>query len=408
MTDHRTGSPFAGIRVAEFAWVIAGPLATQYLAVHGADVIHIESRARPDVLRGGQPMVGGPPGPDAAAYFANFNQGKRGITLNLRHPHAVELAKRLIATCDVVAENFTPGTMEKLGLGHEALREVRPDLIMLRMALAGQTGPERNYKGFGTVIQGAAGITELTGWPDRAPAGTGVAYTDFVASHIAAFALLSALDDRRRTGRGQYIDLSQQEASMYVLDAALLDYSVNRHNQTRQGNRHPSAAPHGVFPSLGDDAWVAIAVTSDAEWRGLCAAMGEPPWSRDERFATLLGRKEHEDDLERLVGEWTAEFTAREAADLLRAYATPASIVADAADLHADAQLIHRGHFLDLDHPVQGHFPFDALAYRLDGVTPRPPRPAPLLGQDNAAVYRELLGLGDDDYRALEAEGAFT
>lgn len=424
MTRDLSPYPFAGVRVADFAWVIAGPLATQYLAVHGADVIHIESRGRMDVLRSGQPMVGGPPGPDSAAYFANFNQGKRGVTLNLRDPRAVDLAKRLVATCDVVAENFTPGTMDRLGLGYEALREVRPDVIMISMALAGQTGPERSYKGFGTVIQGAAGITHLTGWPDRPPAGTGVAYTDFFASHVSAFMLLAALDYRRRTGRGQYIDLSQQEASMYGLDAALLEYAVNGSEQGRRGNRHPSAAPHGVFPSKpvpldrtprggeepedGSDAWVAIAVTTDAEWRALRAAMGEPAWAQAPRFTTLLGRKAHEEELEQLIARWTAGLTAHEAVALLRGCGVAAAAVADAHDLHTDPQLIHRQHFLHLGHPVQGDFPYDALSYRVDGQRPQPPRAAPLIGQDNGAVYRELLGLDAATYRQWEAEGAFT
>jgi benzylsuccinate CoA-transferase BbsF subunit len=423
--------PFRGLRVADFAWVIAGPLASQYLAVHGADVIHIESRGRMDVLRANRPAVGGPPGPDTIVYFSNVNQGKRGITLNLRHPRAVELAKRLVATCDVVTENFTPGTMDRLGLGYEALRQVRPDLIMISMALAGQTGPERSYKGFGTVIQGAAGITHFTGWPDRPPAGTGVAYTDFFASHVAAFALLCALDVRRRTGRGQYIDLSQQEASMYGLDAALLDYTVNGRVATRQGNRHPTAAPHGAFPCSGtreegtgerstagppsapaaapaDDRWVAVAVYTDAQWQGLVDAMGRPAWAAEERFATLLGRKAHEDELEERIAAWTTGLDADTVAARLRAHGVPAAVVADAEDLHRDPQLLHRGHFLHLNHPVQGDFPFDALSYHLNGRVPQPPRAAPLMGQHNVEVYRDLLGLSEDEYRALEQDGAFS
>jgi crotonobetainyl-CoA:carnitine CoA-transferase CaiB-like acyl-CoA transferase len=399
--------PLRGIRVADFAWVIAGPLATQYLAIHGADVIRVESRGRPDTLRNGTPFVGPEPGPDSSTYFASVNQGKRGITLNLRDPRAVALALRLIATCDVLTENFTPGTIEKLGLGYEAVRAARPDVIMISMGLAGQTGPERQYKGFGTVIQGSAGITHLTGWPDRAPTGTGVAYTDFVASHMAAFAILCALEHRRRTGRGQYIDLSQQEASMYVLDAALLDFAVNGREQTRQGNRHPAAAPHGAFACRGDDSWVAISVFTDAHWRALSAAMGEPAWAQASRFATLLGRKEHEDALEALLGAWTATQDAEDCVRLLRACGVPAAVVATSHDLHSDAQLAARGHFINLNHPVIGDFPFDALSYRLNGQRPQPPRAAPLLGQDNLAVYRDLLGLDEREYRELEAEGVF-
>src|SRR5215208_5369963 len=293
--------PFAGLRVADFSWVVAAPLATQYFAVHGADVIRIESAARPDVLRGAPPFPTDDTGPNGTAYFAAYNQGKRGITLNLRDPRGVALARRLVATCDVVAENFSPGTMAKMGLGYDDLRAERPDIIMLSMALAGQTGPDRGNKGFGTVIQGAAGVTHLTGWPDRAPTGTGVAYTDFFAAHIAAFAVLAALEHRRRTGEGQYIDLSQQEASLEGLDAALIAATANGENAIRAGNRHPSAAPHGVYPCAGDDSWIAIAVMDDAQWRGLVRATGAPEWTAERRFRTLLGRKAHEDELDRLV-----------------------------------------------------------------------------------------------------------
>jgi benzylsuccinate CoA-transferase BbsF subunit len=303
---------------------------------------------------------------------------------------------------------------------------------MLSMALAGQTGPDRGNKGFGTVIQGSAGITHLTGWPDRPPTGTGVAYTDFFAAHVAAFAVLAALDHRRRTGEGQYIDLSQQEASLEGLDAALIAASVNGDDARRAGNRHPAAAPHGVFPcrdsdagaldeeetgpdtvpihahipaSESSDAWVAIAVMTDEQWRGLVRALGSPAWSADPRFRTLLGRKAHEDDLERLVAAWTRTRTPREAEAALAAAGVPAAVVANARDLHEDPQLHHRRHFIEARHPFVRDFPLDALAYRVDGARPDPPRHAPLLGGDNAAVYGDLLGLCADDLRVLEAEG---
>jgi benzylsuccinate CoA-transferase BbsF subunit len=422
--------PFRGLRIADFSWVIAAPLATQYFAIHGADVIRIESRGRPEVLRGAPPFPTADTGPDGTAYFPNFNQGKRGITLNLRDRRAIALARRLVATCDVVSENFTPGTMAKLGLGYEDLRAIRPDLIMLSMSLAGQTGPDRGHKGFGTVIQGSAGITHLTGWPDRDPAGTGVAYTDFFSAHVAAFALLTALEHRRRTGEGQHIDLSQQEAPIEGLDAALLAATANGEDTIRAGNRHPSAAPHGAYPCRGNDergtmndevvdeavhrssfsihhsdSWVAIAVMTDEHWRGLIAAIGSPDWARDRRFRTLLGRKAHEEELDRLLGGWTVRYTAREVERLLAARGVPVAVVANARDLHEDAQLLHRQHYVDSRHPVIGGFPLDALAYRIDGLRPDAPRHPALLGGDNEPVYRELLGLSDEEYRELEADG---
>jgi benzylsuccinate CoA-transferase BbsF subunit len=397
---------FSGLRIADFSWVIAAPLATQYLAIHGAEVIRIESSHRLDTLRNNLPMVNGI-GPDHCPYYGEYNMGKLAIRLNLRRPRAVELAKSLIAGCDAVVENFTPGTMARLGLGYECLREVRPDLVMLSMALGGQTGPESSFKGFGTVIQGAAGITHMTGWPDRDPVGTGVAYTDFFAGPVAASVLLAALMLRRDTGSGQYIDLSQQEASMYALDAALLQQTVNDESMTRQGNRHPSAAPHGVYPCLGDDRWLAIAVFNDAQWSGVVDALGRPEWTGDARFATFLGRKAHEDELDALIASWTRSRDNRDAMATLQAHGVPAGIVEDARDLLADPQLAARGHFVDLPHPAIGPFPMDALPYRMNGNQPLPQRAGPCLGQDNDYIFREIIGLNSAEYAELEADGVF-
>jgi benzylsuccinate CoA-transferase BbsF subunit len=400
------GSILKGVRIADFSWVIAAPLATQYLAIHGAEVIRIESSYRLDTLRNNLPMVGGI-GPDNCPYFGSYNMGKLGVRLNLRNPAGVRLAKALVAGCDAVVENFTPGTMARLGLSYDELRAVRPDLIMLSMALGGQTGPESSYKGFGTVIQGAAGITHLTGWADRDPVGTGVAYTDFFAGPLAASVLLAALRQRQATGRGQYIDLSQQEASLYALDAALLEQAVNGVGATRQGNRHPAAAPHGVYPCLGDDRWIAIAVFTDAQWQGLCEAIGRPEWTREPCCATFLGRKRDEDRLDSLLAEWSSERDGREAMALLQRHGVPAGIVADARDLLGDPQLAYRRHFVELAHASIGPFPMDSLPYRIDTDQPLPARAAPRLGEDNGAVFCGLLGFSADEYARLEAEGVF-
>jgi benzylsuccinate CoA-transferase BbsF subunit len=400
------GSIFAGVRIADFSWVIAAPLATQYLAIHGAEVIRIESGRRLDTLRTNLPMINGS-GPDHNPYYASYNMNKLGLRLNLRNPKSLELVKRLIAGCDAVVENFTPGTLDRLGLGYDALREVRPDLVVLSMALGGQTGPERSYKGFGTVIQGSAGITHLTGWPDRPPAGTGVAYTDFFAGPVAASVLIAALLLRRETGLGQHIDLSQQEASLYALDAALLQQTVNGQTAGRQGNRHPSAAPHGVYPCVGDDRWLAIAVFTDEQWHGLVRSAGEPRWARQSEFETFLARKAHEDELDRLIAKWTSGLEARAGMELLQSHGVPAGLVEVARDLTQDPQLLFRRHFLDLHHPIMGDFPFDSLPYRVDGEQPVPAHAAPTLGQDNRAVLEDLVGLSRSEYAQLESEGAF-
>jgi benzylsuccinate CoA-transferase BbsF subunit len=399
-------SIFSGIRIADFSWVIAAPLATQYLAIHGAEVIRIESGKRLDTLRTNLPMIHGS-GPDHNPYYGSYNMSKLGLRLNLRNPRSVDLAKKLIASCDAVVENFTPGTLNRLGLGYDVLSEIRPDLVMFSMALGGQTGPESSYKGFGTVIQGSAGITHLTGWPDRAPAGTGVAYTDFFAGPVAASILIAALLLRKETGLGQHIDLSQQEASLYALDAALLQQSVNGQTAVRQGNRHPSAAPHGVYPCLGEDRWIAISVFTDDQWQALIVAMGNPSWALQPRFSTFLQRKANEDELDRLLADWTSGIEARAGSDMLQSHGVPAGPVEDARDLTEDPQLLFRRHFLDLQHPIMGDFPFDSLPYRMDGVQPIPAQAAPMLGQDNHRVLEELVGLNSSEFSELEREGAF-
>jgi benzylsuccinate CoA-transferase BbsF subunit len=400
------GSVFRGIRIADFSWVIAAPLATQYLAIHGAQVIRIESSRRLDTLRMNLPMVNGV-GPDHNPYYASYNMNKLSIRLNLREPKAVELAKKLIAGCDAVVENFTPGTLDRLGLGHKELQRIRPDLVVLSMALGGQTGPESSYKGFGTVIQGSSGITHLTGWPDRDPVGTGVAYTDFFAGPVAAAVLISALLLRRQTGRGQYIDLSQQEASLYALDAALLQRTVNGSDAMRDGNRHPAAAPHGVYPCHGDDRWLAIAIFDDAQWHGLVRAIGCPEWTGFSRFATFLERKRNEDELDERLAGWTRNQDQQEAMRLLQQHGVPAGAVQDARDLTNDPQLAYRNHFIRLPHPKIGPFPMDSLPFRYDGLQPVPERPAPCLGEHNEFVFQELLGLSAEDYQALERQGVF-
>src|SRR5947209_7804096 len=223
-------------------------MAAQNLAFYGAGVIRVESARRPDSFRSSGPYPAGSTGYDRSAYWANYNRNKLGMTINLGSPRGRALALELIAVSDVVTESFTPGTMGRLGLDYETCRRVRPDLVMISMSLAGQDGPWAGYRGYGLILQAQAGFTHLTGWPDRPPAGTGVAYTDWVATHFAATALIAALDHRRRTGEGQYIDLSQLEASVYGLDAAVLDAAVNHRDLSRRGNRHPAAAPHGVYP----------------------------------------------------------------------------------------------------------------------------------------------------------------
>ena len=295
--------------------------------------------------------------------------------------------------------------MRDIGLDYEAVRAIQPDVVMLSASLEGQGGPHERFRGFGLILQAAAGITALTGWPDRPPTGTGVAYTNWVATHFAASALLAALAHRRRTGEGQYIDLSQLEATTYALDGALVDQLNTGRVMGPLGNRHPAAAPHGVFRCAGDDRWCAIAVITDGQWQALCRALGRADWESDEALATAPGRKAREDELERGLDDWCAKRTAEEVQQALQGAGVPAHLVADMADIENDEQLRHRGHFWLTDHPVIGPLRYDGAAYRLSDTRAGPRAPAPLLGQHNDYVYRELLGYSDDELAELVAEG---
>jgi crotonobetainyl-CoA:carnitine CoA-transferase CaiB-like acyl-CoA transferase len=239
-----------------------GPLVSKYLADHGAEVIRIESSTYPETLRRVGPFVGGVPGVDNSGYFANFNSSKYGVTLNLKHPRGPELARQLVAKCDIVTESYTPGIMARYGLDYASLSKDRDDLLMISMPLYGQTGPWGPYMGYGHVLQAASGINHLTGWPEDPPIGTGIAYTDFLVPHIAAIGLIAALDYRRRTGKGQYIDFGQFEAAVHGLGTAVLDWTVNGHNQTRMGNHDIEAAPHNCYRAQ-DGRYVVIACETE-------------------------------------------------------------------------------------------------------------------------------------------------
>ena len=397
---------FEGLRIADFAWVGVGPNATMQMAFHGAEVIRIESSLKPDTFRSGGPRPAGANSLDASAYFAKFNRGKLGMALNLQHPRAVEVAKRLVAVSDIVTESFAPGFLNRIGLGWEELRVVKPDLIMASMSMEGQTGPHAGFRGFGLTLQATAGVTGLTGWPDRQPVGTGVAYTDWIATHVAIIALLAALDHRRRTGEGQYIDVSQLEASSLVLDAALVDALNTGRVQSALGNRDLRYAPHGVFPCAGEDRWCAIAITNEEQWRALAQVIsGGEELADDSRYASAALRLAAQDELEALICAWTAERSVEEIETTLQAVGVPAHRVATMRDAHEDAQLAQREHWWGSEHPVVGDVSYESPAWRFsDTPPPRPPH-SPLLGQDNEYVYRDLLGYGEEEFTELLIDG---
>ena len=339
-----TGPVLAGVRVWDASWVGVGPLTAKYLADYGATVVHTETAGRLDVLRNAPPFRDGVPGLNRSQFFADFNSSKLGLGVDLKHPRGREVALALAGWADVVVESFSPGVMGQFGLGYDCLAEVSPSLIMLSTSMNGQTGPRRRFAGFGTVMAPMAGFSEITGWPDRPPGSPYGAYTDFVSPRFAATALLAALDHRRRTGQGQYIDLAQYEASVQLHAPWLLDFEVNGQLVSRDGNRSPAAAPQGIYRCADEDGrerWVAIAVEDDGQWAAFAAALGSPPWALEPRFATLRGRKAHEDDLDALVSTWTAGLRSTEVFYRLQP-AVPAAPVHDARDLQQDPQIRYR------------------------------------------------------------------
>lgn len=399
--------PLAGIRVADFSWFGAGPIAGQTLATFGAEVIRVESAAHMDGLRMGQPVPPGMEGsPNVCGYYNNFNAGKLSFTLNLGHPRAKEVALRLLATCDVMLENYTPRVVEKWGLTYDEVIKVKPDIIYAQMPMQGATGPNRDFLGFGGVIAPVAGYSYHAGWPDRPPIGIGTNYPDYVINPgHAAVAILAAIRHRRRTGQGQRIELAQIESVAATLGPYLLDYTANGRITERNANRSPYAVPHGVFRCAGEDRWIAIQVETDAQWQGLLDVMGRPAWGDEDRFATFLGRRANEDELEHNIESWTSTTADYDALRLLQAKGVPAGVVHTSEDtLDKDEHLRARGYYRYIEHPETGRSAYDGAGFRLSDVPYGPNVPAPLLGQHNDYVLKDVLKLSDDEIAELLIE----
>jgi len=395
----------SGVKVVDFTWVITGPIVTKCLADHGAEVVRLEFDKRPDIIRTSAPIKDGASRINRSGYFAFFNSNKYGVNLNLNHPQGIEIAKRMVKRADVVVENFAPGMMEKWGLGYEDLKKIKEDIIVLRCSLQGQTGPHASQPGLGAHLVSFAGFTHFTGYTDGDPMQPFGAYTDLIAPPFALAALLGALLRRRRTGSGQCIDLSQYEASLQFLLPALMDYLVNGREGGRQGNSSPCAAPHGAYPCKGDDRWCAIAVTSDTQWRSFCDALENPHWTKKPAFATLLGRKANEENLNDLVAEWTRKRTPEDVMATLQKAGVPAGVVESPADLLQDAQLDQRRQFWMMNHPELGLFPHLGQSFALSDTPSRQRMPTPCLGEHTEYVCKKLLGMSDSEFMELVKAG---
>lgn len=398
--------PLADVKVLDFMWAIAGPGATRMLADYGATIVRVETTCRVDAVRTIEPFLANPPGEESSALFHNLNAGKRMLTLDLSKAEAREIALDLVRWADVVTESFTPKAMRAWGLDYESLRAVKPDIIMLSTCLMGQTGPAASFAGFGNLAAAMTGFYHLCGWPDRPPAGPFGAYTDYIAPRFNAVALLAALDHRRRTGEGQHIDLSQAEAALHFLGPAILDRTVNGRTQGPEGNRDLNHAPHGVYPAAGDDRWVAIAVTDDAQFAALADALGQAELATDARFATAPARLRHQDELDAAVGAWTRGRAAGETEAALQRRGVPAYALGGSADLCADPQLMHREHFVRLPHPTAESTLVEASRFKLSRTPAKVEGPAPTYGCDNQYVLETILGYDEDRITELVIAGA--
>lgn len=399
---------FEGLKVADFAWVAALPLASKDLANLGATVIKIESEKFVDPLRMLPPWKDSVPDVSGSYCTANYNQSKLGLGLDLSSPEGREAALRIVDWADVVTESFTTGSAAKLGLDWESLRKRKPGLIMISSCMRGQTGPEAAYTGFGLQGAGLAGFVSMTGWPDRIPSGPWGAYTDFIAPRCSLAALGAALHHRDRTGEGQYIDFSQIEAAMQFIAPAVLDYTVNGRICERPGLDSQRACPHGVFATEGKERYVAIACENAAQWRALC---GQIPGMK--AFATpeleeLSSRIARKVEIELPLAAACREREPFALAKSLRQAGVPAYVVMRATDLHEDPQLLARDFFVDLDHPHIGRARFCGAVTAFSGTPSAPTHAGPTIGQHSFDVLTQVLGYSDEEAAELAMSGALT
>lgn len=396
-----------GIKVADFSWSIVGPLTGRHLADHGATVVRVESHTRPETQRVGGPYKDNIPGIDRSSLFTLYNTSKYGMSLNLDKPEAREVARRLMLWADVVLESFTPGIMQRFQLDYGTIRQVKPDIIYASSSSFGQYGPIAKMPGYGQMVSAQAGITNVIGWPDQPTATNTIPHTDFISPPFLITAIIAALDYRRRTGEGLYLDHAQLEAGVHFFSPPVMDYICNHRILERQGNKHPYATPHSVYPCRGEDRWCALAVFSDEDWLKLCGTMGNPSWVTDGKFATFLSRKENEEELNHLISQWTTNFTPEDLMTKLQEAKVAAAVVKNIKELYDDTQLNHNGFWRYLEHPIIGKHAHQGPPFHLS-KTPDRQFSAPCLGQNNEYIYKELLGYSDEEIADFMIDGVIT
>jgi benzylsuccinate CoA-transferase BbsF subunit len=380
----------------------------KFFADYGATVIRIETHKRPCTSRLSTPYKDNKPGLNRSGYFNHFSANMYSMALNIDHPRSREVLNKLIEQADVIMENFTPGIMEKWGLTYEQLMTVKPDIIMLRQSGFGNWGPYSQQPAFGMVLAAMAGLPNFVGWPDRGPMPLGVsAYTDCISPRFAVAALIAALDYRNKTGKGQILDLSQLETSLFFILPAILDYESNGREPVRVGNSNPYMVPHGIYPCKGEDRWCAIAVQSDTQWAALCKIIERQDLIEDERFYTFINRKKNEDEINKIIGEWTIKFEPDVIMQEMQTVGIPAGVVKNSADIYSDPQLRERGIFWPLNHPDMGLYTHLGQSFVLSETPAQARIPSPQLGEHTEFVCSKILNMKDSEFIDLLNEGVF-
>ena len=398
--------PFEGVKFADFSWIGVGPITAKALADHGASVVHIETDNPADRLRLVGPFKDDIAGINRCQFFGSFNTSKLSLQMNLKHPEGLAIAKRLLQWADVALDSFTAGTMADFGLGYDVARELNPSIIMASTCLMGQTGPAARLGGYGYHAAAVSGFFEITGWNDRPPAGPFNAYTDTIAPRFLAATLMAALDHRRRTGEGQFIDQAQMESSLHFLGPELLGVQLTGKSPRRAGNDSPNAAPHDAYPCAGSDQWCAIAVESDEQWRALRRALGEPAWAKDAALDHVAGRLARREAIDRELGAFTGRHEPRALMELMQAAGVPAGMLQRSSDHMRDPQLVHREFFRRLQHAEMGEVPYEGHQYKIAGYDNGPRFAAPCLGEHTYQVLAEVLGMKDDEVARVMSSGA--
>jgi benzylsuccinate CoA-transferase BbsF subunit len=393
-----------GVRIADFSWVVAGPVATMLLSFMGAEVIKIESRKRIDQTRQGSISTGDTFSTfDASPMFNNANLNKKGVTIDISRPEGIALAKKIVAASDLVVENMRAGVMDRLGLGYKDLVKVKPEIIMLSASGFGATGPYREYAGFAPIFACVGGLAHLTGYADGPPnAMSGV--MDLRVGTTAAFAILAALVHRQKTGEGQHIDLSSSECVSALVGPQLMEYTMNKRSPFRTGNQDSIMAPHNCYPCKGSDKWISIAVATNEEWRALCEVMGNPEWAKGDDFSSTYSRWMNREKLDELIGTWTINHTHYEAMKLLQDAGVAAMPSFSAEEILSDPHIKAREVVTEVNHPVLGKKVVINPSWKHSATPARIYKSGPLLGEHNEAIFCELLGMSREDVKQLEDE----